>query len=475
MKPVAAILAAGLSRRMGTAKQTLAWGDTTLIAHVIEVVRQSGLELFVVTRPDLAGAAVETVMNPHPQNGLGESVRLALAHMRRRHADAPLALLLGDQPFLTAEDILAVVEAFASRPDGIRAVRPYYDGRPGHPVVIAPELFAELEGIEGDRGVGPVLADRSDVLAVDLDVHGRVNPATDVDTPEDYRNARRLGQAARLAPGKAPEYAQGKEFLERESQVAYKTSVGVKYHTLGNGETAVLLHSSLGLGRFLFHRTIPLLARRYTVVSWDPRGVGDNRQFEPSLAGWVADAEEILATVNRPAHLVGVSMGSAVMARVAVTEDPLIGTLVLASTATAFGDGDPARIAARRSELEQLGMKAYAERYAETTLGPFTIGEIRDNLVAELSDQSPDAYCKASEIVFAMDNRTVFGALATPTLVVVGVLDQRTPPAEAERVARIVPNSWLATVLRAGHLIPLDRPRRMVDICIGFWEQHPFG
>lgn len=250
------------------------------------------------------------------------------------------------------------------------------------------------------------------------------------------------------------------------------TASGVKFHILGDAPTAVLLHPSLGLGRFLFHRAIPLLARQFTVVSWDPRGVGDNRSFEPSLAGWVADTEEILAQVNKPSHMIGVSMGAAVMARVAVAGDPLLQTLILACPAIAFGGENPrALLAERRLQLAEWGMEGFASRYAHGTLGSYTLPEIRDNLIVELSDQSPDFYLKAAQIVFTMENRMVFSAIAKPALVMVGVEDQKTPPSEAERVARIVPNSWLATVMRAGHLIPLDRPRRFVDLCSGFWQQ----
>ena len=62
-----------------------------------------------------------------------------------------------------------------------------------------------------------------------------------------------------------------------------RTKQGLKYFAMGDGPEAVVCHPSLGLGRFLFYRLVPPLSRRYRVVTYDPRGVGENAAFAPEL------------------------------------------------------------------------------------------------------------------------------------------------------------------------------------------------
>jgi len=94
-----------------------------------------------------------------------------------------------------------------------------------------------------------------------------------------------------------------------------RTNRGLKYFVLGDGPEALICHPSLGLGRFLFYRLIPPLSRQFTVISYDPRGIGDNAQLEPALDAWVDDVGDLMELMGKPAYLMGVSLGTWVMAR----------------------------------------------------------------------------------------------------------------------------------------------------------------
>lgn len=249
-----------------------------------------------------------------------------------------------------------------------------------------------------------------------------------------------------------------------------ETEQGVTYHVLGHGSEAILCLPSLGLGRFLFHRMIPYWSQSRQVVLWDPRGVGDNAAFAPSMEAWVADAVEILQAVGMPAHAVGVSVGSFVAARLALSDrSGLLRTVALVSTTLGFLDGD-ATVEARRSEIEQGGFEAYARAYVDATVSPGAHAELKANLVAELAAVDPEAYLAAMRITYTQDNGPIFHAVTHPTLVIVGTDDRRTPPEAAELAARVLPNSWLAVVPRAGHLVPLDQPKRLNEILEEFWQ-----
>lgn len=195
-KPIAIVLAAGLSRRMGRAKLEFPWGDTTLLGHVVHLI-QSDLEwpLVVVRGPaagDIPGATV--VPNPHPECGLANSLKLGVrAAVKMGGDNSAIAVFLADQPFVTAEDAMTLWQALKAH-HGCRAVRPRYHGEPGHPVLLRVEQVVDgLSGLHGDQGLGTWLRAQRDVVEIEMMMNGRPNPAWDLDRPEDYAAARLVG------------------------------------------------------------------------------------------------------------------------------------------------------------------------------------------------------------------------------------------------------------------------------------------
>ncbi len=157
------------------------------------------------------------------------------------------------------------------------------------------------------------------------------------------------------------------------------------------------------------------------------------------------------------------------MARVAAQTAGRIQTVALVSTSVGFSDG-AAMVAERARRIESQGMVEYARAYSQEVLTEFARPEVRENLAEELADMDPKTYLETMAFTYAVDNGPVFAQVQQPTLVVVGTLDQITPPAEAEIAARVLPNSWLAVVPRAGHLIPLDQPLRLDETLQEFWQ-----
>ncbi|MFM7551574.1 MAG: 3-oxoadipate enol-lactonase, partial [Actinomycetota bacterium] len=54
--------------------------------------------------------------------------------------------------------------------------------------------------------------------------------------------------------------------------------------------------------------------------------------------------------------------------------------------------------------------------------------------------------------------RDRLGGIAVPTLVVVGSLDEETPPAYAEALAAGIPGARLEVLAGAGHFTPVEAP-----------------
>ena len=95
-------------------------------------------------------------------------------------ATEAVVVLLGDQPAIRPEMIRAVVEAAGGERRPFVRARHAADGAP-NPVLVRRSAWARAAGLSGDRGLGPLLAARPDlVLAVDV---AGANP--DIDTPAD--------------------------------------------------------------------------------------------------------------------------------------------------------------------------------------------------------------------------------------------------------------------------------------------------
>ncbi len=180
------VLGAGGSRRLGRPKQLLAYGDGTLLGHVVGVARGCRFQQTIVaiggsadevrSTVDLAG--VEVIVNEAYGDGCSSSIAAALDAVDPR-CDA-LVLMLGDQPGVSADTVATLL---AGRGDAPLAVCRYDDGR-GHPIAFARTVFGELADLHGDKGVWRLLDRRSDDVAA-VPIAGPI--PLDVDTPEDYQ------------------------------------------------------------------------------------------------------------------------------------------------------------------------------------------------------------------------------------------------------------------------------------------------
>src|SRR3954447_5334915 len=180
------VLGAGGSKRLGRPKQTLPYGDGTLLGHVVAVARECAFDQVVVAiggaaeegreRVGLGGAQV--VVNEAYGEGCSSSIAAALAVVDPR-CDV-LVLMLGDQPGVTAGTVAAPL---AGRGGAELAVCRYDAGR-GHPIAFARSTFGALTNLHGDKGVWRLV----DQGAEDVAVAGPI--PLDVDTPEDYAAVR---------------------------------------------------------------------------------------------------------------------------------------------------------------------------------------------------------------------------------------------------------------------------------------------
>lgn len=185
------VLAAGASTRFGGPKLLARLDGRPILQHVLDAAAASGPTMTVVVlghRADevegqMAWRGEHRVHNPDPRRGLASSVQVGLAALEGADPAGELEavlILLGDQPRVRPAVIHGLIHAADSSDRPIIAPA-YSDGGGHNPVLLRRSAWPVAAAAKGDRGLGPIIAGRPDlVLKVPV---GGANP--DVDTPAD--------------------------------------------------------------------------------------------------------------------------------------------------------------------------------------------------------------------------------------------------------------------------------------------------
>jgi len=186
----AVILAAGESRRMGTQKLLLPFGEVTVIEAVVRTALASRVDRALAVlgsgrdavRLKLAPYGVEFAVNEDFAKGMLSSVQ---AGFKALPAAAKAAVvMLGDQPFLPAKVVDAIVEAYGESRKGI--VVPAFRGRRGHPVLIDLRYRDEVLALDPAEGLRQLMRAHPEAI-FEAEVED-ANILRDLDVPEDYAN-----------------------------------------------------------------------------------------------------------------------------------------------------------------------------------------------------------------------------------------------------------------------------------------------
>ncbi len=192
----AVVLAGGMSRRMGQPKVLLPWGGRrTIIEHIIEQLSLARVPQITVVTGHRAGEVRQVVSRVgadvvhNDRYTTGEMLSSLKAGLRAMppHISAAL-VVLGDQPRIQPKVIAQVMMAYAEGAGDI--VAPSYQMRRGHPILIDRRYWSEILDLPDDGSPRDVIDRHKDRIAyVNVDTDSVLR---DVDTPEDYRQERRL-------------------------------------------------------------------------------------------------------------------------------------------------------------------------------------------------------------------------------------------------------------------------------------------
>lgn len=192
-KVSAILLAAGLSRRMGTENKLLKkTNGLPLVLHAAQALAQSKVEDIIAVlghEADAVEAALSNIAQlrcivaPNYAAGIAHSLKAGLAALSQ---DADGALIcLGDMPFVSSDifnDLIAAFDPVAGR----SIVAPIYNGQRGNPVLWGRRFFADMSELSGDEGARKLLLSHHELL-FELDVN-TPHVVTDMDCPKDFES-----------------------------------------------------------------------------------------------------------------------------------------------------------------------------------------------------------------------------------------------------------------------------------------------
>jgi molybdenum cofactor cytidylyltransferase len=187
--PMAIVLAAGRSSRMGAVKALLDLGGELALARVLRLVREASLRASVVlghhadairAAIDFARAGVGVVVNPAPDRGQSSSVQCGAASLP---PGASLLLWPVDHARVEAATLATLLAAFRARDRAIELVVPSWGGRRGHPLLAGPAAVDELRALRDGEPAHQVLR-RDPARVHHVEVADRFVVA-DFDTPQD--------------------------------------------------------------------------------------------------------------------------------------------------------------------------------------------------------------------------------------------------------------------------------------------------
>ncbi len=189
MKIVGAILAAGMSSRMGRNKLLLPYKEHTVFEEVLSQLLKSDLdEVIVVTgfEKELIEELIKNkrkdeikiVYNENFRVGRSESIKCAVRNAGDQ-ADA-LLFMVADKPGVRADLVNRTIAEFNKKSPGILYVKTPA-GR-GHPIIFSKRLFDELLELNSDMVGDEIIGRHMDDVVELPDSAVQV----DVDTIEDY-------------------------------------------------------------------------------------------------------------------------------------------------------------------------------------------------------------------------------------------------------------------------------------------------
>lgn len=179
------LLLSGFSRRLGSDKLLLPFGENFLVEYTLDLVFKIHFhQVLVVYRNQKIKELAEDrgfscVFNNDAHEGINASIRYGIRALDRQSEGC--LFLSGDRPFLKKSHIEGLIQAFTHHKDKI--IVPCFQGKHSSPCLFPRKFYKELESLKpGEQGKSIVFKNKESCVFVNFD---DAFADFDIDTSED--------------------------------------------------------------------------------------------------------------------------------------------------------------------------------------------------------------------------------------------------------------------------------------------------
>ena len=248
-------------------------------------------------------------------------------------------------------------------------------------------------------------------------------------------------------------------------QVVRTSGLEVAYERVGEGPPLVLVHGGTVDGR-MWQPQLAGLKDVFTVVAWDEPGAGRSSDVPADFA--LADYARCLAALIDeialgPAHVAGLSWGGTLVLELYRHHPGLVASLILVDTYAGWKGSLPEEEV--RARIEGVGrvLAASPGEFDPTPPGLFA-GATPTGFVQLMAEMAAVARKETvrleTRLMAETDQRDILPLITTPTLLIWGELDVRSPLRVAREFEQAIPDAQLVVIPEAGHVSSLERPEQ---------------
>ena len=251
------------------------------------------------------------------------------------------------------------------------------------------------------------------------------------------------------------------------------------YERHGLGFPVLFISGLGGFGSF-WKDQVAAFARRFEVITFDHRGIG---QSDESRIGYTIDrmAADVVKLLDRlevkRTHVIGHSTGGAIAQILAIEHSNRLASVVLSATWTKADAYFRRLFTLRKELLQRLGPSIYLQAATLVLYPSWWVARNNERLRQEEA-QNLTAFAPAEivasriDAMLAFDRTSELERIKTPTLVVGAEDDIVTPSYFSEELARLIPAAEVKLFPRGGHFFTQVRAREFNNAVLPFLVSH---
>jgi pimeloyl-ACP methyl ester carboxylesterase len=247
------------------------------------------------------------------------------------------------------------------------------------------------------------------------------------------------------------------------------------YRRAGHGRSVMFVHGGAEDSR-AWTPQLDALSDEFTVIAWDEPGAGGSDDV-PDAFG-LSDYADCLAGMIRalgvsPTPVVGLSWGTTVILEVYRRHPGMVRSMVLADGYAGWRGSLGAEEAEARLAAVRAALTEPKERFDPTLPGLFAAdppARFVPLLKAMTADVRRGSMLTALTAMAQADLTDVLPTIRTPTQLIWGALDIRSPLAVAREFERRIPGATLTVIPHCGHVSNLEAPQSFNEVVRGFLD-----